>query len=302
MTEKSSSEAERSSQAKPTLAALPLSIARSELFSVASKGEWYKAREIPTARKGINASIIYTGQHLTMEHLKAWQALVYLADRENALGGEGFVVPMADVLRLMGKKPVAMNSTQRKQFWQLLADLRATSITIKSNGVSYMGGLIDEAVRDEATHLVRVRIGQKIATELLDREILRNDLDRMMGFGRHHFAIWLHGFISSQASRKDKLVSRHTFEVDEIRRLCGSKAKERVHFVQDLSRALDKLKTGENPLVKDWDWSDEAKRRVWVDKTHTLVKVIGETATAAKAKRSDAAAQAAWSRKAKVAL
>lgn len=301
MTDKAAGEREKSSQ-RPTLAALPLSIARSELFSVAAGGGWYKAREIPTAKKGINASIIYTGQHLTMEHLKAWQALVYLADRENALGGDGFVVPMAEVLRLMGKKPVAMNSTQRKQFWQLLTDLRATSITIRSNGLSYMGGLIDEAIRDDATHLVRVRIGKEIATGLLDREILRNDLDRMMGFGRHHFAIWLHGFISSQASRKDKQVARHTFEVDEIRRLCGSKAKERIHFVQDMSRALDKLKTGERPLVKDWGWCDEAKRKVWADKTHTLVKVIGESAQVAKSKRAESAAQAARSRKTRVQL
>lgn len=302
MSDNASIKTDKSSQVRPTLAALPLSIARSELFSVAAGGEWYKAREIPTAKRGINASITYTGQRLTMEHLKAWQALVYLADRENALGGDGFLVPMAEVLRLMGKKPGAMNSTQRKQFWQLLVDLRATSITIRSNGVSYMGGLIDEAIRDDASHLVRVKIGKDIAIGLLDREILRNDLDRMMGLGRHYFAIWLHGFISSQASSKNKQVSRHTFEVDEIRRLCGSKAKERIHFIQDLSRALDKLKTGENPLVMKWDWCDEAKRKVWVDKTHTLVKVIRESADVAKAKRSDAAAQAARSRKARVQL
>lgn len=283
------------------LAALPLSIARSELFSVAPKGVPSEERVLATARRGVNASITYTGPHLNMEHFKAWQALLYLADECGQLGGEQFSVPIAKVLKFMGKS-YRHNELKTKLF-SLLQDLRRAEVNITSNSVKFdSSGLIDFASMDLETRTISTRIGHAIATGLLEREILRNDVERSRSLGRHYFAIWLHGFISSQASRSDKQVSRHTFHVDEIRRLCGSKAKERTHFVQDLSRALDKLKTGENPLIKDWDWCDVAKRKVWVDKAHTLVKVIGESAGVAKMKRNDDAAQAARSRKARVQL
>lgn len=283
------------------VAALPLSIARSELFSISSQGGYSKQRVLATARKGINAAITYTGPHLTMEHFRAWQALLYVADERGQLGGELFVVPASEMFWCMGKS--YKDRDLKKKLYDVLTEVQSAVVTITSDGVEYRNAkLIDEFAMNMDTKIVTAKIGARISTELLDREVLRNDLARMRGLGRHHFAIWLHGFISSQASRKDKQVSRHTFEVDEIRRLCGSKAKERIHFTQALEGALDKLKKGENPLVKDWDWCDEAKRKVWVDKTHTLVKVIGESAEVARAKRGEAAAQAARSRKARVAL
>lgn len=283
------------------LAVLPMSIARSELFSVSSRGGYSRQRVLATAKGGINAAITYTGPHLTMEHFRAWQALLYLANERGQLGGEAFLVPASEMLRCMGK--TYKDRDLKRKLYDVLTELQGAIVTITSDGVDYRNArLIDELGMNLETKIITARVGKRIATELLDREILRNDLERVRGFGRHHFAIWLHGFISSQASRKGKEVSRHTFDVDELRRLCGSKAKERTHFIQDLSRALDKLTIGENPLVKNWDWSDGTKRKVWVDKTHTLVKIVGEASDAARSKRSEAAAQAARSRKARVAL
>src|SRR5690606_27176304 len=123
---------------------------------------------------------------------------------------------------------------------------------------------------------------------------------------RHYLAIWLHGFISSQASRADRKNTTHTFSVDELRRLCGTQVKERWHFCQDLERALEKLKKpvdGIAPLVKSWKWDDErAKKNVIVEKVHTLVKLLDETKGTAGAKERRAAAEKAAASRATVAL
>lgn len=260
-----------------TLAPLPLSIARSALFSVAPNGPMYRHRLIPTAKKGVNATITYTGPHLNMEHFRLWQALLFIADDRGQLGGDEFEVPLTEVLRYMGKN--YKQKELKQNVLNVLTELRAAIVTVISERVHFdTKNLIDVARMNLQTRVLTVKFGDGIAKGLLDREILRNDIARSRELGRHHLAIWLHGFISSQASRTDKKSATHTFSVDELRRLCGSQAKERRHFCEDLGRALKRLKDGDNPLVTNWDWDDARKKtKVIVTKSHTLVKLLEES-------------------------
>ena len=259
------------------LAPLPLSIARSALFSVAPNGPGSVQRLIPTAKKGINATITYTGPHLNMEHFRLWQALLFIADDRGELGGEEFEVPLSEVLRYMGKN--YKQKELKKNVLNVMTELRSATVAVISERVHYdTKNLIDVARMNLETRILTVKFGEDIAKGLLDREILRNDIARSRELKRHHLAIWLHGFISSQASRSDKKETKHTFSVDELRRLCGSQAKERRHFCEDLNRALTRLKEGENPLVTHWDWDDpRMKSKVIVTKSHTLVKMLEAT-------------------------
>ena len=259
------------------LAPLPLSIARSALFSVAPSGPSSKHRVIPTAKKGVNAAITYTGPHLSMEHFRLWQSLLFLADQRGQLGGDEFDVSLSEVLRHMGK--TYKDKELKQKVFDVLTELKAAVVTVTSDRVRYeSNSLIDVAKLDLSSRMLTVRFGEAIAAKLLDREILRNDIARSRELKRHHLAIWMHGFISSQASRSDKKETKHTFSVDELRRLCGSQAKERRHFCEDLGRALERLKDGENPLVKHWGWDDARKKsKVIVTKSHTLVKLMEES-------------------------
>jgi len=262
------------------LALLPLSIARSSLFSVAPKGPMSQHRVIATAKKGVNATITYTGAHLSMEHFRLWQALLFIAEQRGQLGGDEFVVSLTDVLHHMGKDYTGKRL--KKKIGNMLTELYGAVVTVISDRVRYQNEkLIDVGDLDLETRLLTVRFGERIASRLLDREILRNDIERSREFGRHYLAIWLHGFISSQASRSDKKSTKHTFSVDELRRLCGTQVKERRHFCQDLERALDKLKVSSEtcrPLVSGWEWDNKrAKEKVVIEKVHTLVKLLEES-------------------------
>ncbi|WPU57049.1 hypothetical protein SQW19_05520 [Stenotrophomonas acidaminiphila] len=287
------------------LSPLPLSIARSALFSVAPNGPSSKHRVIATAKKGVNATVTYTGPHLSMEHFRLWQALLFIAEERGQLGGEAFDVSLTEVLRCMGKE--YKHKELKQKISNVLTELKAAVVTVISDRVCYQNdSLIDVGDLDLETRILTVKFGKRIATRLLDREILKNDIERSREFKRHYLAIWLHGFISSQASRADKKNTKHTFSVDELRRLCGTQVKERWHFCQDLGRALEKLKMpvdGIAPLVVSWKWDDErTKKNVIVEKVHTLVKLLEETKETAAAKdRRTAAGQAAASR-ARVAL
>ncbi|MCL7713218.1 hypothetical protein [Stenotrophomonas mori] len=288
-----------------TLSPLPLSIARSALFSVAPNGPSSKHRVIPTAKKGVNATVTYTGPHLNMEHFRLWQALLFIAEERGQLGGEAFEVPLSEVLRCMGKD--YKHKELKQKISSILTELKAAVVTVISDRVCYQNdSLIDVGDLDLETRVLTVKFGKRIATRLLDREILKNDIDRSREFKRHYLAIWLHGFISSQASRADKKNTTHTFSVDELRRLCGTQVKARWHFCQDLERALEKLKKpvdGIAPLVKSWKWDDErTKKNVIVEKVHTLVKLLDETKGTAGAKERRTAAEKAAASRATVAL
>lgn len=233
-----------------------------------------------TAKKGVNAVIIYRGPHLNMEHFRVWQAIMFAAENNKALDGQPFHVSAADLLRYMGKKPD--DKAQKKQLWSLMLDLKATAVEIQSNGVSWVDSLIGPFKKNERTKQLIIRLGENVETGLVDREVLRHDVSRVRELGRYYLAIWLHGFISSQSSRSDKSPTKHIFEVDELRRMCGTQIKERRHFVQELEKALKKLKEMDRRLVEDWGWCGSGTEKVWVIKAHTLVKMLVESPEAAK--------------------
>lgn len=283
-------EVETTEPLKSPLARLPLSIARSDLFSVAPRGEYKTNVVLNTAKRGVNATIRYRGPHLNMEHFKAWQAIMFIAERNNSLGGQPFRVSAAEVLRFMGKKPE--DKDQKKQLWTLLMDLKATAVEIRSDGISWVDSLIGPYKQDDRTKQIIIQIGSNIETDLVDREVLRNDVNRVGELGRYYLAIWLHGFISSQSSRSDKRPTKHIFEVDELRRMCGTQVKARRHFVQELEKALNRLKETDRKLVVDWGWCGDDTKKVWVEKTHTLVKMLAESPEAAKVREHGEKAKA----------
>lgn len=268
-------DAETSEAKQPALARLPLSIARSDLFSVAPRGEYKTNVMLNTAKRGVSATIRYRGPHLNMEHFRAWQAIMYIAERSDALGGQPFNVSAAEVLRFMGKDP--KDKAQKKLLWALMVDLKATAVEIQSNGISWVDSLIGPFKKNDRTKQLIIQLGIDVEKELVDREVLRNDVSRVGELGRYYLAIWLHGFISSQSSRSDKKPTRHIFDVDELRLMCGTQVKERRHFVRELDKALTRLKEGDRNLVVDWGWQAGDTKKVWVKKSHTLVKMLVET-------------------------
>ena len=274
-------------------ATVPITFVRCALFSVAKSGDKLDRKEIAAEVGPLGMQVVYSGPYLNQDHFKAWQAAVYLARRNDGMGGKEFVVSASEMLRAMGKQ--YRDHDQRNLLWRLMDDLQGTKLNIYSCRSRYVGSLIDAAAQDLKTGRIAVRLNPDLA-QLLTDETIESDMMRMMEIGRDQIALWLNNYFASWGTYRN-------VTVQELHRLCGTNLDMR-RFRYRLKKAGDKLLGGVRPFITDF-WVDE-NDLVHVVKTKTPVKLLSDKdrealGLVASRKKSEAADKAASSR-ARVAL
>jgi len=171
----------------------------------------------------------YTGQRLDQGDLDVWEALLH-AVRDQDLGSECRVTSYA-LLKLMGKTDTGKN---RKTLLTRIERLRANAIRLKQGHHVYIGGLVDEAYKDEETQewvivlnpRLRALYGPDQFTQV--EWAVRHELDGQQ------LAQWLHGFYASHAKP-------FPIKIETLHQLCGSEAVLMSDFAKKLRKALGAL-------------------------------------------------------------
>ena len=205
--------------------AVPNGFLRSALFGAIAKGKRrYIDGEQLAALDGIE--IRYTGQRLDQGDLDVWESVLH-AVRLQEMGSQCRVTSYA-LLKLMGLTDTGKN---RATLLTRIERLRANAIRMKQGRYSYIGGLIDEAYKDEETqewvivlnHKLRALYGADQFTQV--EWAVRHALDGQQ------IAQWLHGFYASHAKP-------YPLKIETLLRLCGSESELR-RYRQTLGDALD---------------------------------------------------------------
>ncbi|MCF7979482.1 MAG: Replication initiator protein A [Chromatiaceae bacterium] len=208
--------------------AVPNSFLRSALFGAIRKGRrrYLEAEQI-AAIDGIE--VRYTGQRLDQGDLDVWEALLH-AVRDQDLGSECRVTSYA-LLKMMGK---TVSGKNRKTLQTRIERLRANAIRLKQGRHVYIGGLVDEAYKDEETQewvivlnpRLRALYGPDQFTQI--EWAVRHELDGQQ------LAQWLHGFYASHAKP-------FPIKIDTLLQLAGSENEAARSAYQKLRKALDAL-------------------------------------------------------------
>lgn len=206
--------------------AVPNGFLRSALFGAIRKGRrrFVKGEHL-AALDGIE--IHYTGERLDQGDLDVYESVLH-AVRLQELGSQCRVTSYA-LLKLMGKTDTGKN---RATLQTRIERLRANAIRMKQGRYSFIGGLVDEAYKDEETQEWVIVLNPKL------RALYGADQFTQVEWAVRHkldgkpLAQWLHGFYASHAAP-------FPLKIETLHRLCGSEATLMSDFAKTLRKALD---------------------------------------------------------------
>lgn len=246
--------------------AVPNGFLRSALFGAISKGRRrYLDGEQVAALDGIE--IRYTGQRLDQGDLDAYESVLH-AVRLQELGSRCRVTSYA-LLKLMGKADTGGN---RAVLQKRIERLRANAIRMRHGRYTYIGGLIDEAYKDEETQEWVIVLNPKLAALYGADQFTQVEWDIRRALDGKPLAQWLHGFYASHAKP-------FPLKIGTIHSLCGSEAGEMWKFVQTLRKALNavaeaSLAHGEGLIYEiRGDLVHVEKRASWAQRRHLAKKM-----------------------------
>jgi hypothetical protein len=205
--------------------AVPNGFLRSALFGAIAKGRRrYVDGELIAALEGVE--IRYTGQRLDQGDLDVWLTILHAA-RLQALGNKCRVTSY-QLLKAIGKTDTGKN---RSTLSKRIERLRATALTIRQGRYSYIGGLIDEAYKDDGTQEWVIVLNPKLSALFAADSFTQIEWSIRRSLDGHHLAQWLHGFYASHAKP-------FPVKIETLHRLCGSESSEMWKFAQTLRHAL----------------------------------------------------------------
>ena len=216
-------------------------IARSALFAaIKSKDRRKMHKEVVASQDGVEIS--FTGEQLNQDDHDNFMQLVKLASGRPL--GQAVVVPANAILRTLGR------STGKSQHDQLRADmdrLVTGTVTIRANGIEYIGHLVDDALQDTREPVHKRHWAYRLNPRLValfapNRYTLNNWQTRQM-LGQKELARWLQLWLESHAEN-------FATGVATIRTRCGSTNGSLRSFRQQLREALDGLK--EAGVIHNW--------------------------------------------------
>ncbi len=181
--------------------------------------------ELLACQKG--QSIRFTGWQLDQSDLDVWEQAAQLA-RSHPLGNvchfhiHGF-------LKELGRKTGKSDHEWLKNAFRRLA---GCCVEITIDRYTYGGSLL-EFFRDEEAAVYVVRLNPRIL-EMYKAGWTAIDWDIRQSLRRKPLALWLHGWLSSNAEN-------YPVKVETLHRLSGSTTKDIKHFRANLRAVLDKL-------------------------------------------------------------
>jgi len=206
--------------------AVPNGFLRSALFGAIRKGRrrYMQGEQIAAVN---DIEIKYTGQQLDQGDLDVWESVLH-AVRLQSLGNKCRVTSY-QILKALGKTDTGKN---RVVLQTRIERLRATAVTIKQGRYSYIGGLIDEAYKDEETQQWVIVLNPKLRTLFAADSFTQIEWSIRRDLDGHQLAQWLHGFYASHAQP-------YPVKIETLHRLCGSEAVVMSDFAKKLRAALD---------------------------------------------------------------
>ena len=206
--------------------AVPNGVLRSALFGAIKKGpRRYMQGEQVAALDGIE--IRYTGPQLDQGDLDVWESLLHVV-RFQAMGEQCHLTAYG-LLKLMGKTDTGKN---RATLQTRIERLRANAVTIKQDRYSYIGGLVDEAFKDEGTQEWVIGLNPKLHALFAEDQFTQVDWSVRQALDGQPLAQWLHGYYASHAKP-------YPVTVDTLLKLSGSENTEPRSSRQKLRKALD---------------------------------------------------------------
>lgn len=206
--------------------AVPNGVLRSALFGAIAKGARHYAKaELIASLDGIE--VRYTGERLDQGDLDAWESVLH-AVRLQAMGEQCRVTSYA-LLKLMGQTDTGKN---RSTLHSRITRLRANAVEIRQGKFVYIGGLIDDAAKDERTHEWVITLNPRL------RDLFARDQFTQVDWSVRHelrgkpLAQWLHGFYASHARP-------YPLKVETLLKLSGSENNSPTSARQTLRKALD---------------------------------------------------------------
>lgn len=206
--------------------AVPNGFLRSALFSVIRKGRrrFVKGEQI-AALDGIE--IYYTGERLDQGDLDVWESVLH-AVRLQELGSQCRVTSYA-LLKMMGKTDTGKNRTT---LLTRVERLRANAIRMKQGRYTFIGGLLDEAYKDEETQEWVIVLNPKLQALYGTDQFTQVDWAVRHALDGRQLAQWLHGFYATHTKP-------FPIKVETLHRLCGSEATMMSDYAKKLRHALD---------------------------------------------------------------
>jgi hypothetical protein len=206
--------------------AVPNGFLRSALFGAIRKGRrrFVKGEHL-AALDGIE--IDYTGERLDQGDLDVYESVLH-AVRQQDLGSKCRVTSYA-LLKVMGKTDTGKN---RATLQTRIKRLRANAVTVKQGRYTYIGGLIDEAYKDEETQEWVIVINPKIAALYGADQFTQVEWAVRHALDGHQLAQWLHGFYASHAEP-------FPMKMETLLKLAGSENDSPRSAQQKLRHALD---------------------------------------------------------------
>lgn len=206
--------------------AVPNGFLRSALFGAIRKGRrrYLKAEQL-AALDGIE--IHYTGERLDQGDLDVYESVLH-AVRLQELGSQCRVTSYA-LLKLMGKSDTGKN---RATLQTRIERLRANAIRMKQGRYSFIGGLVDEAYKDEETQEWVIVLNPKLRALYGADQFTQIEWAVRHALDGHQLAQWLHGFYASHAKP-------FPMRMETLLRLAGSENDSPRSAQQKLRKALD---------------------------------------------------------------
>lgn len=224
----------------------PNSFLRGALFAaIQGKEREYLKGQLLATRDGIK--IRFTGMQLDQSDLDVWEQAAELA-RSHPLGNVCYFKIHA-FLKALGR-----NTGKRDHEWlkDVFRRLMSSGVEITHGRYTYGGSML-EFTHDEKDAVYALCLNPKILS-MYKAGWTAIDIETRIKLRRKPLALWLHGYLSSDAEN-------YSTKVETLHRLSGSKTKELRFFKAKLKAALIELEeaTGgsmggsidENNLV-DW--------------------------------------------------
>ncbi|MDY0331809.1 MAG: plasmid replication initiator TrfA [Thiomonas sp.] len=206
--------------------AVPNGFLRSALFAAIGKGKRrYMEREQIAALGGLE--IRYTGQQLDQGDLDVYESVLH-AVRHMLLGSQCRITAYA-LLKLMGKTDTGMN---RETLHTRIARLTANAVEVRQGRHVYLGGLIDEAFKDDLSQEWVIVLNPKLLSLFARDQFTQVQWATRRAMDGKSLAQWLHGFYASHA--KPVPVS-----IEVLLKLSGGKNTNPYSAHQKLRKALD---------------------------------------------------------------
>lgn len=209
-----------------TVRGVPNGLLRSALFGAIRKGRRrYISGEDLAAIDGV--TIRYKGERLDQGDLDVWESVLH-AVRLQELGSQCRLTSYA-LLKLMGKTDTGKN---RATLQTRIERLRANAVTIRQGRYSYIGGLVDEAYKDEETQAWVIVVNPKLHALYAVDQFTQVEWNVRHALDGKPLAQWLHSFYASHAKP-------YPMRIETLHELCGSETVRMDHYRQDLRKALD---------------------------------------------------------------